>query len=85
MRECVMPDDVLFRTKTGNVYHFLILIFSSLQSSSNATPLQNVRGKRAKKMERERERLQKSHVCKYLYINSLKNENKFLKRLYIEI
>ena len=34
-----------------------ILIFSSLQSSGNATPLQNVRGKRAKKWrERERER-----------------------------
>jgi hypothetical protein len=33
-----------------------ILIFSSLQSSGNATPLQNVRGKRIKNGERERER-----------------------------
>jgi hypothetical protein len=24
MHKCVMPDDVLFRTKTGNVYHFSV-------------------------------------------------------------
>jgi hypothetical protein len=57
-----------------------MLIFSSLQSSGNATLLQNVRGKRAKNGERERENAKVA-----TYANSLKNENKFLNRLNVEI
>jgi hypothetical protein len=55
-------------------------IFSSLQSSGNATLLQNVRGKREKK-KKNGEKTAK--VTMYAY--SLKNGNKFLNRLYIEI
>jgi hypothetical protein len=50
-----------------------MLIFSSSQSSGNATLLQNVRGKRAKNGERENAKVTK-------YANGFKNENKFLNK-----
>jgi hypothetical protein len=46
-----------------------MLIFSSLQSSGNATLQQNVRGKRAKNEEEKKNPCNIHNVCKYLQVH----------------